>query len=138
MNFIKIFLQKFGNGLFIGLIAGITAGFIFAFVSMKMSQSFWVSAETIEKLTISEDREVERNGRTVILGNIKNNSNEMVRMYKLKVDLFDANETFIEQCTEFMSTLHSGKQTNFKVCCKNSDNNKTIQHTSYKIYATEY
>jgi hypothetical protein len=138
MNFIKIVLKKFGSGLFIGITAGITAGFIFAVVSIKMSQSFWDSKETLQKLTISQDREIERNGRTVILGNIKNNSDEMVRMYKLKVDLFDVNETFVEQCTEFMSTLHSGKQTNFKVSCKTCDNNKTVKHASYKIYVGEY
>ena len=138
MDLIKIFLQKFGSGLFIGIVAGATAGFIFGVLSMVMTQSLWNDAETLENLSITQDREVNRNGRTVILGNIKNNSDETIRMVKLKVDLFDENGTFIEQCDEYISDLHNGKQTNFKVSCKSCDSNKTVEHSSYKIYVGEY
>ena len=138
MNIIKIFFQKFGSGLFIGIVSGATAGFIFAVITMQMTSSFWNDAEVLEQLSITEDREVNRNGITVILGNVKNSSEETARMVKLKVDLYDENGTFVEQCDEYISDLHSGKQTNFKVSCKHCDNNKTVEHTSYKIYVGEY
>lgn len=138
MDLIKIFLQKFGSGLFIGIVAGATAGFIFGVLSMVMTQSLWNDAKTLGQLSITQDREVNRNGRTVILGNIKNQSEDTIRMFKLKVDLYDANGSFVEQCTEYMSDLHSGKQTNFKVSCKSCDSNKTVEHSSYKIYIDGY
>ncbi len=138
MNLIKIFFQKFGSGLFIGIVAGVTAGIVFAVISMQMTSSLWNDAETLEQLSITQDREVKSNGTTAILGNIKNNSKYTIRMVNLKVDLYDENGTFVEQCSEYVSDLHSGKQTNFKVRCKSCDKNKTVEHTSYKIYAAEF
>ncbi len=138
MSSIKAFFQKFGSGLFIGMVAGISAGFIFSVILMLLYRPYENDAETIEKLSITQDREVDRNGRTVILGNIKNNSENTMRLLSLKVDLYDKNGTFVDQCTEYLSDLHSGKQTNFKVSCKKCDHNKTVEHSSYKIYAKEF
>lgn len=121
-----------------GIGTGITAGLVITVLSMKMSESLWTDTETLKQLSITKDHEVNRNGITVILGNIKNNSDETIRMVKLKVDLFDKNGTFVEQCNKYISDLHSGKQTNFKVSCKSCDSNKTVEHTSYKIYVDEY
>ena len=135
---IKIILKKIGAGLLLGIGAGISAGLIMTVLSMKMTESLWIDAETLKQLSITKDHEVNRNGITVILGNIKNNSDETIRMLKLKVDLFDENGSFVEQCNEYISDLHSGKQTNFKVSCKSCDSNKTVEHTSYKIYVDEY
>jgi hypothetical protein len=136
LNFIKLFLQKFGSGLFIGIVAGATAGFIFAAIYTAYVQSMWNGdAKLIEQLSITQDREVTRNGRTIILGNVKNNTEDSIRMFKIKVDLYDANGTYVEQCTDYVSDLHGGKQTNFKVVCKSCESNQTVEHASYKIYA---
>ena len=135
LSFIKVFLEKFGSGLFIGIVAGISAGFIFGIISMLMNQSIWSrDAEIREQATITKDREVTRKGITMILGSLKNNSEDSMRMFKIKADLFDENGTFIEQCSEYISDLDAGKQTHFKIICKSCDSNKTIEHSSYKIY----
>ncbi len=135
MKIVKAFLTKFGSALFIGIVAGISAGFIFGIISLLMNQSYWTKdAEIREQATITKDREVTRKGITMILGNLKNNSEDSMRMFKIKADLFDENGTFVEQCSDYISDLDAGKQTHFKIICKSCDSNKTIEHSSYKIY----
>lgn len=139
MNFIKAFLQKFGSGLFIGIVAGITAGFIFGIISMLLTQSIWNGdAEIMEQAKIIEDREVNRNGKTIIFGTIQNNSEDMMKMFKVKVDLYDENGTFVEQCENYISDVPGGKKTNFKVLCKSCDSNITAAHESYQVYLGGY
>lgn len=135
METIKSLLKKLGGGLVIGIVAGATAGLIFSVASIAISQSVWRGdAEVIKQATITNDREVNRNGKTIILGTVKNNSEDSMRMFEIKADLYDENGTFVEQCTEYISNLHGGKQTNFKITCKSCDSNTTIEHASYKIY----
>lgn len=139
METIKSLLKKLGGGLVIGIAAGATAGLIFSVASMAISQSVWRGdAEVIKQATITNDKEVNRNGKTVILGTLENNTDDSMRMAKLIVDLYDINGTFVEQCTDYISTLHGNSKTNFKVTCKTCENNKTIEHSSYKIYLGGY
>ncbi len=131
--------KKIGDGLLIGIGAGLTAGIIFAIVSQMMIQQMWdQEADTIERTIISDHREVDRNGITVILGTIKNNSENSLRSLTVKADLYDENGTFVKQCSEYVSNLHAYKQSNFEIECKRCDGNKTVEHSSYKIYASGF
>jgi len=139
MDTIKKVFKKIGEGFIFGIGAGITAGLIFAFISQMMMQNMWnTEAETIEKVRIFDHREIIRNGMTVILGTAENNSDNSLRSLMIKADLYDTNGTFVKQCTEYLPTLHAKKKSNFEISCKSCDGNKTVQHSSYKIYASGF
>jgi len=133
-------LRKIGDGILLGLGAGITAGIIFAIINQLMVNMMWgIEAETINnKVEIIEHREVIRNGRTIILGSVKNNSDTNLHTLSVKVDLFDKEGLFVEQCSEYIARLHANTQVNFKIKCKACDSNKTVEHTSYKVYPTGF
>jgi len=97
-----------------------------------------VSGKNIDKVNIVEHHEIVRQNISTFLGTLKNNSEENVRGFKLKVDLFDLNGTFVEQCDKYISMLASKKETNFKIVCKKCDDNKTVEHNTYKIYINSY
>ncbi len=139
MAIIKKIFKKIGEGFIFGIGAGITAGFIFAFISQMMMQNMWsTEAETIDKVSIFDHHEVNRNGITFILGTAENNSDNSLRSLTIKADLYDENGTFVKQCTEYLSTLHAKKKSNFEISCKSCDGNKTVKHSSYKIYASGF
>jgi len=119
----------------IGIGAGLTAGVIVTFLTLYLQDIiFDTREEKVLMAKITEDREVIRNGTTVILGKVTNTSDEAFRSLSIDADLFDENGTFVEKCHTYVADLYPEKSENFKITCKkNCDSNKTVEHSSYKL-----
>ena len=137
MDSIKLVWQKLAHGLIIGIGVGIALGIIIAILSSLKNNDYF-NDKSINKVKITKHHEIVRKGVSTFLGTVKNNADDTVRGFQLKVDLYDLNGTFVDQCEEYMSTLATKKETNFKITCKKCEDNKTIKHESYKIYINNY
>ena len=134
---IKLILKKIADGMILGIGIGISGGIIMSIISNLMYRDIFNEKE-IEKIQIKEHHEIKRKGISTFLGNLKSNSDKDIRGFQVKVDLYDLNGTLVDQCNEYISTLASQKETNFKVVCKKCDQNKTVEHDTYKIYINSY
>ena len=126
-------ISKIGTGLLYGIGIGITAGAIMHFITENMMSSAW-NDEALKKVHIIKHEKVQRDDQALVLGTVKNDSKDAVRIISIEVDLFDASGNFVEQCSESIrGSLSPGEERNFKVTCGGCKGKPTVQHSTYKV-----
>jgi hypothetical protein len=59
-----------------------------------------------------------KGGQLLILGSIRNNGSKPASSIQLEAELFDVNDKFVYECTEYISNeVMSGESENFQIKC---------------------
>jgi hypothetical protein len=125
--------QKIGLGFLYGIGFGISAGGIYYVITEKMMASVWNDA-AVQKVVVTKHEKVKRGESVHVLGTIENQGTESVRLINVQVDLFDKNETFVEQCAEYIKgSIRPGESINFKVTCGGCKDKPVVEHATYKV-----
>lgn len=89
-------------------------------------------------LEIVEHRQRQEENRPVFLGQLANNGEDTWQSITVKVDLFDAEGTFLDQCENYIrGHLAPGGTTYFKVDCSRCAPSTITEFTRYEINITD-
>jgi len=99
-----------------------------------MMSGFSFGPKAIE---VVEHRKIERDGKLIILGQLKNVSDNAASYVKANVDLF-LNGQFVKQCDVSLNgVLHPSESRNFEITCgSNCEESPIVEHDSYSVYVT--
>lgn len=140
MEFIKDSFKKILFGALFGLGFTVMLGGGYYYLTQKM-MSETLSGISFKPGTveITKDREIERDDRLLILGEVKNIGEANARGIKVTVDLYQDNE-FVKQCsTSVNGELPPGETRNFEIKCGGGcKNSPIVEHDSYEVYVTGY
>jgi len=71
-----------------------------------------------EQIKIVKFRETTTNNQLLILGSIKNTGSTPVRSINLEAELFDSNDVFVYECSEYISKkIQPAEEENFQIKC---------------------
>lgn len=89
-------------------------------------------------LEITEHRQRQEENRLVFLGQLANNGDQSWQTITVKVDLFDAEDTFLDQCETYIrGHLAAGGTTYFKVDCSRCAPSAITEFARYEINVTD-
>ncbi|MET0049936.1 MAG: FxLYD domain-containing protein [Candidatus Thiodiazotropha sp.] len=107
----------FGLGLIIPLIVVMYGGrmiTVFAMSSVKPAITSQIDAKKHIEIISYEDKT--KDGQLLILGSLKNNGSASTSSIQLEAELFDNNDKFVYECTEYVSNdVPSGETENFQI-----------------------
>lgn len=136
----KSILNKIFQGFLTGLGFSIVLGVTYYYVTQKITEDamsmYSFDADTVE---ITEHRKVDREGKLVILGTVKNNGENQAKGIQVIADLY-LNNKFVKQCSESVSGgIPSGDARNFEISCGGGcSKNPVVEHDTYKVYVSGY
>jgi len=136
----KTILYKIFNGFLTGLGFSVALGITYYYLTQKMTEDamsmYSFEAETVE---VSKSRKLERDGKLLILGEVKNIGEDRAKGVNVTVDLY-LGEEFVKQCDESISGgIPAGEARNFEVSCGGGcAKNPIVEHDSYEIYVSGY
>lgn len=136
----KEIINKVFHGFLSGLGFSIILGGAYYFVTQQLTEDamslYSFEPETIE---ITKHRKVDREGKLLILGEVKNLGDNQAKGVNVTVDLY-LNEEFVKQCDESIrGGVPSGDTRNFEISCGGGcSKNPVVEHDSYEIYVSGY
>lgn len=136
----KEILNKVFNGFLTGLGFSIVLGATYYYVTQQLTEDamsiYSFEPDTVE---ITEHRKIDREGKLLILGEVKNSGDSQAKGVSVIVDLY-LNDEFVKQCDESISGgVPSGETRNFEISCGGGcSRNPLVEHDSYKIYVSGY
>ncbi len=142
----KSVFEKIAHGFLFGIGLSLVLGVatyvmtIQAQKSMEESYSeFSMPESELGTIEIVEHRELERNGKLIILGAVKNTGEQANSSITIMVDLYQKG-VFVKQCEEYINgSLTADATRNFEISCGGGcSNDPVIEHDSYKIYVTGF
>ena len=129
--------KRIYHGFLFGIGFSIIVGAIYYFLTTYLTKQAWdgISFDASDIQIISH-KKIERNGKLLVLGQIKNVSESKIRGVVIQVDLY-ANEEFVKQCVTYIrGTIEAASERNFQLSCYDGKPGPIIEHDSYKIYVT--
>ena len=149
MKIIKLILLKIANGFLAGLGLAVALAIFYwgAYIFFQnKSEDFTVnetgnsdcrSFKKCEKetgLTVKILSERASSEEFVLLGEVSNSGDIDWTSVNLKAELFDENETFIEECTHYINEkVFPQSKVNFKLNCSKCSKIQLENYSSYKI-----
>lgn len=89
--------------------------------------------ERIEKLVVLETRESQNGTQMVILGSLRNDSDDSIGGIQLEAELTDATGKFVYECSEYMSgKLKAGATEAFQIAC-GCGSNPAPAHAAFTV-----
>ena len=87
-------------------------------------------------VNILEDRI--NNNELTVLGEASNTGTVNWKTFKVKVELFDKNNIFIDECIEYIDQrIYPNDKVNFKISCKRSGKIIIKEHSSLKVFIVD-
>ncbi|MFW5426437.1 MAG: hypothetical protein ACKE8R_04205 [Methylophagaceae bacterium] len=138
----KFIFEKIAHGFLFGIGLSLVLG-IFLYFAYTAAEEYMDASEDYsypsdaDLIEITKHRELERDGKLLILGELKNIGEESTDAITLNVDLFQDGE-FVKQCDEYLDgSLDAGEARNFELSCGGGcSNDSIVEHDSYKVYIT--
>jgi hypothetical protein len=149
VNIVKMILGKIGAGLLYGVgfgivMALITWGSAVYFESKSKDRvavdyetggcSRYKRCEDSAGLVVTITKERIDDKDFILLGNVKNNGKIKWTSVKLKAELFDKNNNFIDECSEYIDqNVFPNTTVNFKLSCTKCSKIDLQDYNSYKV-----
>lgn len=124
----------FGLGLIIPLIIAMYGGRVITVLVMSSATPVMTSQIDAKKqIEIVSYEDKTKDGQLLILGSIKNNGAKSASSIQLEAELFDDNDKFVYECTEYVSNnVMPGESENFQIKCGCIDS-QLPKYSSLKI-----
>lgn len=132
-------LNKIFDGFLTGLGFSIVLGAAYYFLTQQITSDITMYSFEPGTIEITKHRKINREGKLLVLGEVKNNGDNQANGVNVIVDLYHNNE-FVKQCDESVSgSVPSGDTRNFELSCGGEcSKNPIVEHDSYKIYVSGY
>ncbi len=136
----KLIFEKVFHGFLYGLGFSVVLGVVYYYLTLQMtSEAMSLYTFETEAIEVTKHRKIERDGKLLVLGEVKNVSEFQAKGVTVNVDLY-LNDEFVKQCDETINGgLPSGETRNFEVSCGGGcKNNPIVEHDTYDVYITGY
>jgi len=136
----KFIVEKIASGFLFGIGLSVVLGATYYYLTNAISSSAMAEYNFEPKaIEIVKHKKIEREGKLVILGEVKNTTAADAKGVNVNVELF-LNGEFIKHCDQSINGgVASGEARNFELSCGGGcKNNPILEHDSYDVYITGY
>lgn len=140
---LKSVLARIGDGILLGIGAGITIAIILYVQTQWAMASFeeglpdaaeFRSYGPAAKLAVKSHRPQRAEANSAFIGQVANEGDASWNYVQISVELFDKDGQFIDKCTDHLEgTIAPDETRNFKVSCPNCANNPMPAYDSYEV-----
>lgn len=148
MKYLKIIFEKIGAGLLYGIGFGLVmilfawgSNWYFAAKNKELMGSnmagecrSYKNCEDSSGLVVTITKERIADKEFILLGNVKNDGKIKWTSVKLKAELFDKDNNFIDECSEYIDQkVFPNTTVNFKLSCTQCSKVNLEDYNSYKV-----
>lgn len=107
-------------------------------VASMMESTGWKEYSRDAGLEISEHRPVRTDNNLEVVGTLKNTGADAWESVSVEVELFDADNRFVDECSEYVnSVVFAGGTEHFKVSCGGCEKRPLVEYDHYEIKVTD-